>query len=356
MRRSLDRTSHVSIERRGKKKLNGNYQKFDPNSIFAHVEETPGNFLGRVTKSGTVPRVSLISHALGSKLKEFDIHFRKDSETEVKPDQFSHFKPGAFNTPKIAVPPGEKMNVGDIVELKSCYVSDNENALYPWEFDLIATKASAPELLMMPEIPSCIISRHRLDDPVKREYQIASAARGEAKKITGFLDNLPLLKQHLGYQMPMVNGFILRGPFKRGQKVWHGYTCVKTLNDFDENLSNDQIIFNFLKAKGHGVIDHISEDNPWEIIPLYIGRPTVRVRERLDQFFQNKHYMSFGVMGTTDLKFVHCNIVLSPTSSGPHTIRHFNLSRSKPLQMDASVPERAVEKRIKEMTAEPIHA
>lgn len=350
LRRNYARSTNVSIERRGKKKLHGNYQKFDPSSIFYDVEEAPGNFLGQVTQSGQEPRIRLISHALGNRMNEFTIQFRKDLNSDTPKEAPSYFKPGAMNTPKKVTYPGEKMSVGDIVEMQACHIKNGGSILCPWSFDLVAKKDTANNHIMMPEMPSCLISKAKPDEPGKRDYQIVSAARGEAKTITSFLDNLSMLKSYLGYQTPMVNGFILRGPLKPGHKVWHGMTCLKTLNDIEEERSNEEVIFNFLKAKGHHVVDHISEDSPWQVVPLYVGRPTLSVRDRLDQSFQQKHYMSFGVMAATELKFVNCNIVLTPTMTGAPVIKHFNICRSKPLQMDASIPDRAIEKKIKEMT------
>lgn len=349
----------MSIERRGnKKKLQDKYQKFDPTSIFDDVEETAGNFLGQVVEVGENPKVRLYSHAFGNERRDVSIKFRKKSGSagDSHEAQRSFFKPGARNEPRQETPPEQRLKTGDIVEMQSCYIQDSGKLLCPWNFHKVADKSSALDNLLLPEIPSCLISRAKIDEPTKREYQVISAARGEAKQITGFLDNLSFLKQHLDYQIPMVNGFILRGPIKPGQKVWQGLTCVKTLADIEEGRTSEQVIFNFLKNKGHGIVDRISEDSPWEVIPLYVGRPSASVRERLDQSFHHKHFMSFGLLASTELKFVHCNIVISPTQEGAPVVKHFNLCRAKPLQLDASVPNRAIEKKIKEMSAELVPA
>jgi hypothetical protein len=341
-------SSSVTIQRVKKRNIESEYQTFDQKSVFANTEETTGNLLGVVKKSGMNPVVQVMSNATKFR-SDWPIYERQRKMAEKKPDPnkkptFIATKFKRLTSTMRAKGEAQKLNPGDIVELEKTMLNMDETSLHPWRCRYICEYVFG-KTLPMPECPSTIIVEDGNEEG-ENNYKIAIAARGEASTITDVSYDIAKMKDLLGGDDPFINGFVLRGS-NPGSAIKKGITCYRTKSDNDKGLLDDQIIFKFINDKVQGLMNIINEENPWEIIPLYMASPSKLEKDQLARFAKK-----YPRIATTEAKryqacFAHCNVVLQFRDSNEiPVIKFFGMSRDKPLILESGIPERATENRL----------
>ncbi len=339
----------VSVQVKKRKSIQGGFQTFDQKSIFSNTEESNGNLLAIVKRNDPEIIVQVVSDATRHIKEDWPIVLRNRMAGQTKdpnPNLFNSPFRKTLSTVKTS-DEGEGLQIGDVIELEGAMLDNAEQALYPWNYKRICNLGCPSKTLLMPEALATIIES-RSKESGTAEYRIGVAARGEAQPIHKLLDSIDEMRAFLGNKEPMVNGFVLRGTAKEGDKSKQGLTCFRTKADDEVGMSDDQVILNFINQKANQVINKISEENPWEVIPLYILRPSAIVKHRLEGIAKRLPKLATPEASPYEASFAHCNLVLdfSARPDDPTAI-YFNVSRSKPLILEAGIPERATERKLK---------
>lgn len=337
-------SSVPTVVKKKKKSLAENYQTFNQSEIFQNTEESKGNLLAVITSTAPELRVKVLSHATTHIKEEWPVTFRNRMEND-KPTSAT---PSAFRPRLSTIKSDDEddLREGDLIELDATMIDDYSNQLFPWKYNLIARSSPIQRILPMPECWATIISsRSKVSDT--EDYSIGIAARGEARQITSLLDNVELMRSYLGYKQPIINGFILRGQPLKKSSAKQGVTCFRTAMDDQNEISDDQVIMNFLSSKADLVLEKISEENPWDIIPIYMVKPASIIKARVENLARRFPNLVTPDTNPYNSKFAHFNIALSFESNALQPrAKYFNISRSKPLVVGAGLPERATEKKL----------
>lgn len=351
MKRTRSSASFSVVHKKSRRAINSGYQTFDQSSVLNDLEESAGNLLGTVVEGGTSPKIRVASYLFGGKPVVLDVKFRKaelptPSEPKTTPSAFRRTLTRDVNTPK-ADPKPPELNKGDIVELRSCLLSEDMTTVYAWESREIAPATKANRFLVMPETLACIVFRMGTDEEAKKDYNVVIASRSEAAPITDTWGSISSLKEFIGRKEENVGGFILRGKKNAKIKKRTGVSFIRGKRHADANASDDQFIIDFIKAKGDMLSQYVSEENPWEALPLYRLPISNQAYDRVEALANRASYMTFNDNDPFKLEFVHANVVLGFSPKGGSYVAHLGLSRSKPLLVDTALPEKARENKIK---------
>ncbi|EPX83990.1 hypothetical protein Salmuc_01765 [Salipiger mucosus DSM 16094] len=270
---------------------------------------------------------------------------RKDAPAE---DVYSKFavKPACHgDVPRLA----DKMSIGDLVELQAVLVDASDpTTIYPWSYRHIASARETSSFLCMPEVLCSILYAPNRKDEAKKDFRIAIASPAEAETVTDVLGDLSRLKKFLGYKYGPLNGFVVRGKRGPGKKSLHGAACYRSLQDDEAGLSDEAVILNFLKRKSQVFAPYMSEDNPWEVIPLHIVNMATSGAHRLESVLKRHRFMTQQDGSHAEMEFAHANVVLDYARNAERpTCKYFSICRSKPIRIETGLPTRARPKKIK---------
>ena len=353
MKRTRSSASFSVVHKKSRRATNSGYQTFDQSSVLNDLEESSGNLLGKVVEGSPNPKIRVASYLFGGEPAVLDVQFRKTelpstSEPKTTPSAFRRTLTRDVAAPKTEVKPPE-LNKGDIVELRSCLLSEDMSTVYAWDSRQIAPASKANRFLIMPETLACIVFRQsqNADETTRKDYSVIIASRSEAVSITDTWASISTLKEFMGRKDEGVGGFILRGKKNAKIKKRTGVSFLRGKRHADANASDDQFIIDFIKAKGDMLSQYVSDENPWEALPLYRLPVSHHSQDRVEALANRAGYMTFHDNDPFKLEFVHTNVVLGFSDKGAPYVAHLGLSRSKPLLIDTALPEKARENKIK---------
>lgn len=356
--------STFMVQKAGRKKGTApNHQTWDQTKVFMQREDSPANILARVKTGGAEPVVEVVSDAFRDGPVRLKVEFRNTPTSEIQgrmslassgfKSRFKRHLSDLKTQPEQKKAP--ELNVGDVVELQACLIDDDRTTLYPHRHRVIADAGRAQGVLMMPEVLGSLVASHlgedRRPDQVY-DYSVAVAAKGEARKITDVLSEARALTEYLNPTEMLLRGFLLRGKETPDAEVQIGVACMRTRKDDLNQTRASEVMMNFMKSRSHLFLTAMSEDNPWEVIPLYGFEGAPLIQDRLEMLANKAPFLVNREGALGGMNFAHMNLVLdiSKTNRRPRLI-HTNLCRSKPLVLDTSVPDRARERTFKIRTA-----
>ena len=354
------RSSATAVVVQTKKKSTlGNYQKWDQKVLFNKIEESPAHFVARVIEGGEEPLVGVTSDAFKGGYIEMRVKFRNEhqSQKDVRLSLTNSGMRSAFkrhiSDVKGPAPTAKQHHFerGELVELHACLVDQEMTTLFPYRHRVIAKAERANSVLPLHEIPAALIAS-RQTDPHHADrlysYTVVMAAKGEARPITDILAESTALAEHLEPENTLVRGFLLRGRPAPDADTMTGVACLRTKRDDAHNFSSREVLMNFMKLKSHLFLNSMSEEQPWEVIPLYALEPVKVITDQIDALANRYPFLVSQDATPSSMSFAHMNAVIDfKPSDGQPKLLHVGLCRAKPLVVDTSIPDKARERNLK---------
>jgi hypothetical protein len=325
-------------------------QIFDQTKTFNTIAKAPANILARVTSHGS----DLIAHVMTNSFRSDTTHFkikmkndythnRQRMDAKLNIDHLISEKQNKTLSTLGIKHPSSKVDhkPGDIVELQSCVLSDTKGELIVSKIVPLATAERAQSVLAMPEALSSIlqIAPDNSEDPDK--YMIAVAARSNATKIVDPITQMHVLGDLIDHDGGS-DGFLIRGKKSRFDSKSVGFTCLRSPRSLQKHPSSREILLDFIKYKGSHFMSAISEDNPWEVLPVSLFNVAPVMREKVEMIARKLPEI-VAIDGVhSKMSFVHMNFVARFYRDRDFArIAYIGLCRSKPLVIDTSIPDAA---------------